>query len=349
MAVPRRRRRAAAAPVAILGVALAVAACSTAAGPLATSVPATATALPSTSAIPVSPSAADGLAQPLGDRLVAKIDVDGQPCAIAFDATSGWVTSYGRGTVDRIDLATNGVAKRVTIGGTPCGIAVGPDGRIWVADLRGQRVVAIDPSTGRVTAEIGHLAADLWDLKVGFGAVWVVDRDHAVLLRIDPAKAAVAARIPIGPMGGGLAVTTDAIWVADASDGTIRRIDPETDAATVTATVDGGAIWFADDGATRLAVGGTPGGPVAILDPSTGAIRTTVTGWIAVRDGTVVGSTAWLPDGKAQAVRLLDLAAGRITTTYALPGAFNPFVAEPAAGDVFVLDFGGTTVWRIRP
>ncbi|HEX8026575.1 MAG TPA: hypothetical protein VF484_10235, partial [Candidatus Limnocylindrales bacterium] len=90
-------------------------------------------------------------------------------------------------------------------------------------------------------------------------------------------------------------------------------------------------------------------GPVAILDATSGAIRTTVTGWIAVRDGTVVGSTAWLADGKAQAVRLLDLDAGKVTTSYALPGAFNPFVAEPAAGNVFVLDFGGTTVWRIRP
>ena len=35
-------------------------------------------------------------------------------------------------------------------------------------------------------------------------------------------------------------------------------------------------------------------------------------------------------------------------THYALPGAINPFVAEPAFGDVRVLDFGATTIWRVR-
>ena len=33
----------------------------------------------------------------------------------------------------------------------------------------------------------------------------------------------------------------------------------------------------------------------------------------------------------------------------ALPGAIGPFVAEPAFGDIWVLDYSGTTVWRIHP
>lgn len=296
------------------------------------------------------PTAAPAAAAvPLGTRLLATITVDAKPCAVAFDGSSAWITSYGGGLVDRVDLATNAVTDRIRTGGTPCGIAVGPDGRLWVADLGGQRVVAIDPVTLRVTGQIGQLSASLWDLKAGFGSVWVVDRLHEALLRIDPASTAVVATIPIGPSGGGLAVTTDAVWVADTVDGTIRRVDPTANAATITATIHGGATWFADDGAGHVAVSANTGGQIAVLDATSGAVTSTVGGWVLPRDGTVDGATAWVPDGRAHAVRLVDLATGTLGPAYDLPGGVNPFVAEPFAGDVFVLDYGHTTVWRIRP
>lgn len=287
--------------------------------------------------------------QPLGDHLVAQIQVDNMPCALAFDKTSGWATSYREGMVDRFDVATDKVTAHVDIGGLPCGVALGPDGRIWVADLGGARVVAIDPVALKVTATIGSLSTALWDLKSGFGSIWVVDRTNQVLLRIDPASATIAKQIPIGPMGSGIAVTAKAVWVADALDGTIRRIDPATNTATVTATIKGGAIWFADDGQTRLGVGGTPGGPFTILDADSGAIRATIDGWLAIRDGTVIGSTAWIPDGNSADVILVDLDAARITATYSLPNTGNPFVAEVSGGDLFIEDFGGSLIWRVRP
>jgi DNA-binding beta-propeller fold protein YncE len=176
-----------------------------------------------------------------------------------------------------------------------------------------------------------------------------VDRTNKVLLRIDPASAKVVKRIPIGPLGAGLAIVDGAVWVADAMDGTIRRVDPKTNAAVVIATIPGGAIWFADDGKSHLAVCLALTGQVTILDASTGAAKATVGGWLVPYDGTVIGSTAWVPDGRAAVVRLIDLSTDTLTASLALPGGIDPFVAEVVKGEVWVLDFGGPTIWRIRP
>jgi YVTN family beta-propeller protein len=259
------------------------------------------------------------------------------------------VTSYGAGRLDRIDPATNAVADRVNVGGSPCGIAIGPDGRIWVANLGTSEVQAVDPATRAITGRIANVGPNIWDLKAGFGSVWVVDRSAGELLRVDPDKATVVASIPIGPMASGLAVMPQGIWVSDDRDGMLRRIDPATNAVVATVAVGGAPSWFADDGADHLAVAQRGGGKVIVVDPETGAARATSAGWAQPLDGTVLGSVAWVPETGARAVGLLDLASGSAEPVrYALPGAVNPFVAEPGFGDVWVLDFGATTIWRIE-
>ena len=62
---------------------------------------------------------------------------------------------------------TNAIVSQTPMDGSACGIAVGSDGRVWVALLSVGRVVAIDPATGAVDATVGGLGSQLWDLKVG--------------------------------------------------------------------------------------------------------------------------------------------------------------------------------------
>jgi DNA-binding beta-propeller fold protein YncE len=286
--------------------------------------------------------------QALGTRLRATLSVDGAPCALAASADAVWVTSYRTGRIDRIDPSTNQVTKRIELVGQPCGIALAPDGRIWVAELSRGRVVGLDPGTGTVVHEIGHLGPQLWDLKAGFGSIWVTDRDKHVLLRIAPDTGTVVARIPVGPRAAGIAVLRDAVWVADDSDGTIRRVDPMTNASTVTATLPGGGVsWFADDGRQGLIASQRLAAKAVDVDPATGAPGATIGGWRQPLDGTIVGGVLWLPDGQSGTVLTADAALSGPITAFILPGAKMPFVAEPAFGDVWVLDFGGTTIWRI--
>jgi len=49
----------------------------------------------------------------------------------------------------------------------------------------------------------------LWDLKAGFGSVWVADRTAKHVLRGDPATATITARIEVGPKASGRAVLAD--------------------------------------------------------------------------------------------------------------------------------------------
>lgn len=287
---------------------------------------------------------------PLGDRLVATVVVAPAPCAMAVDDASAWVTGSSTAELDRIDPKTNTVSDRFTLEGAPCGIALGVDGRIWVAELATGSVVAVDRATGKVTGRLDHVGPQLWDLKSGFGAIWVADRTARAVLRIDPKNASIVARIPSGPQPSGLAVMPAGVWISDDTDGKLRRIDPATNTVARTIEARGTPSWFADDGATHLVISERGAGVVQAVDPSTGDLGDPIAGWNQPLDGTVVGGAAWIPDGGGRSVGVVDLAAmGSAVVRYALPGAVNPFVAEPGFGDLWVLDFGGTTIWRIRP
>lgn len=287
---------------------------------------------------------------PLGDRLVATIKVSAAPCAMAVDGPSAWVTSNSSGALDRIDPTTNTVAQRAIVGVGPCGIAVGADGRIWIADLGKGAVLAVEPVTMKVTATIEDVGPALWDLKAGFGSIWVADRKAEAVLRIDPETARITARIDVGPQASGLAVMSDGVWVSDDTDYKLRRIDPATNKVANTIDAAGTPSWFADDAASVLLVAERGLGKVVIVNASTGALESQSTGWKEPLDGTVFAGRAWIPDGSGRRLGVIDLATpGAEPVRYALPNAVNPFVAEPGFGDVWVLDFSGTTVWRIRP
>ena len=284
----------------------------------------------------------------LGDRLVATVDGVGHPCAMAATSDAVWVTGNQPSTLVRIDPANNEIVERVALDGAACGIAIGDDGRVWVALLQAGEVVVIDPVTGAVEATVGELGGQLWDLKAGFGSIWVVDRTNRELLRIDPASATVIARVPIGRSGSGLAIVDGAVWVVDDADSTVRVIDPATNGVTDTVAVGLGAAWFVDDG-SDLMVTDHRHGTAATIDVDARKARDPVTGLREPLDGTVLAGRAYIPDGRGRALAEIDLASGSIAAVDTLPGAQQPFVAEVAFGDVWVLDFGGERLWRIRP
>jgi streptogramin lyase len=287
---------------------------------------------------------------PLGDKLVATVVVPLAPCAMAVDATSVWISGSSTGELIRVDPTTNAVAGKVTLEGSPCGVAVGPDGRVWVALLGAGAVVAVDPATMQVTARLDGVGPQLWDLKAGFGAIWVADRSARALLQIDPKDAKVSATIPIGPQPSGIAVVQSGVWVSDDTDSMLRRIDPATNAVATTITASGAPSWFADDHDVNLVIAERGAGKVLTVDQAAGTLGPPSTGWNEPLDGTVIGDAAWIPEGSGRRVSVISLTESEPTVVrYALPGAVNPFVAEPGFGDVWVLDFGGTKIWRIRP
>jgi streptogramin lyase len=69
-------------------------------------------------------------------------------------------------------------------------------------------------------------------VALGVGAVWVVAQDAGRLVRVDPKRLAVTARVDVGV--GARLVTTGlgAVWVTQFADGRVVRVDPTTRAVT---------------------------------------------------------------------------------------------------------------------
>ena len=128
----------------------------------------------------------------------------------------------------------------------------------------------------------------------------------------------------------------------------IRVIDPSTDGVTGTIPVGLGAAWFVDDG-VDLMVTDHRHGTAAAIDIDARTAREPVTGLREPLDGTVRAGRAYIPDGRGWALAEIDVASGAIAAVDTLPGAKQPFVAEVAFDDIWVLDFGGERIWRIRP
>jgi YVTN family beta-propeller protein len=88
-----------------------------------------------------------------------------------FVPPQGVSPSSKRGTVTRIDPATNAVVATIPVGHDPFGIAFGA-GAIWVANRTDFTVSRIDPRSNRVTGTI-RIGNRPQGIAAGNGAVWV--------------------------------------------------------------------------------------------------------------------------------------------------------------------------------
>jgi virginiamycin B lyase len=125
-------------------------------------------------------------------------------------------------------------------------------------------------------------------LTIGEGAVWALSWSKWTLMRIDPHKNVITARIELKPTNscppfpdtcGSVAAGDGSVWVSMRSDNVVARIDPETSKVTAMIAVgnepDGiatspGAVWVANHG------DGTNGPSVSRIDPATNQVVATI-------------------------------------------------------------------------
>ena len=108
---------------------------------------------------------------------------------------------------------------------------------------------------------------------MGEGAVWAMSDATSTLLRIDPARNAVVARIHVSP-GDVAAAGEGAVWLSHPQENTVSRIDPATNKVSATihiewpsgVAVSPGAVWIADEG----------GPSVERVDPATNRVVATI-------------------------------------------------------------------------
>jgi YVTN family beta-propeller protein len=93
-------------------------------------------------------------------------------------------------------------------------------------------------------------------IAVGEGAVWAMSNSQSTLMRIDPERNAVVARIKVAPPEAA-AAGDGAVWLSNPSENTVSRVDPATNRVTATIhvgpqpkgiAVSPGAVWVVNAG-----------------------------------------------------------------------------------------------------
>jgi YVTN family beta-propeller protein len=164
---------------------------------------------------------------------------------VAPAGSSVWVSSFASSTLARVSASSTTSAPRAVIASSDQAAAAKTR-----ALPRGGTVVARIPLGRGAPAPLGGGA-----LTVGEGAVWAMSNAESTLMRIDPARNAVVARIRVSPPEAA-AAGDGAVWLTYPTDDTVSRIDPAANKLTASihvgprptgVAVAPGAVWIADD------------------------------------------------------------------------------------------------------
>jgi YVTN family beta-propeller protein len=214
---------------------------------------------------------------------------------MSLDARARRAAQAVRANVDRLPppppigaLAARRRRRATSANALVLALVVAVVGVAWRALPTGGRELAptggpVAPGRPVVAARI-QLDRPLFDVEVGYGAVWVTSL--GALARIDPASNRVAATIPT-PLTGrfpSIAFGEGAVWVTSGqSSGVVYRIDPATNQVTATIPLPGGAfeivvaagtVWVSPHDPS-LAPGSGPG-EVVRIDARTNRLRSPV-------------------------------------------------------------------------
>lgn len=151
------------------------------------------------------------------------IPVPGTPTGVLVTAGSVWV-AVQQGWVVRIDPRTGEVVARIPTEEGPGALAFG-FGRLWVAHPRSRRVTQIDPELAREVGRAVIVGPEVRALAVLKNSVWAVSGATDQVLRIDPHRGRVVARVHVDPEPTALTAFADRLFVSSANAGTVTPIE----------------------------------------------------------------------------------------------------------------------------
>jgi hypothetical protein len=286
--------------------------------------------------------------------------------ALATDNASAWLYSSSKGEVARVNAETGRVDTRFrVVDAQGHVIQVSQSDRYLILrDLTTGKVSSLDLSTLQIAATTETAAGVGVTLALDREAAFVVDAVQGVVRQLDP-----VALTPIGeplrfPPGvsGGVFDGTGTLWLLVASEGTVVAVkpgDPHPSQGSASAPVKARTIAVAPPN-HDLSMS-TLGNGVAVLD-STATTLTMVQGDQPKTVQVPMSGTGSLPPqstGDAVPVTVLDdrhvyVINGTHVGDFAVPGtgkidpalsfAGRLYIADQAAGSVYVLDADGKLV-----
>jgi streptogramin lyase/4-amino-4-deoxy-L-arabinose transferase-like glycosyltransferase len=218
---------------------------------------------------------------PAGDiigRIPAGAATFSEPTDLAIKGESLFVLDGGAGELWRFNLDGSDplqIAADPLILDRSRGVAVGPDGRVWVASAPAALVAAINPEDGtdvRFAVPLEGTAAQPVDTAVTAGGdVYVAEAARNMLLRLAPGGGVERTwQLPLANSLDGAHLALDAsggLYVTDPEGGRVERRDP---GGQVVGSWDLGAMVQQPIKAVGLAVG--PDGKIWVTDSAGGLV-----------------------------------------------------------------------------
>ncbi|MCC7250896.1 beta-propeller fold lactonase family protein [Hyphomicrobium sp.] len=181
------------------------------------------------------------------EKTAAPIPLDKAPAALVLssDGAQAYVSHPDIGKVSIVDLGQRRVVSSLTVAGSPFGLAVAKDGRLFVGDWNGAHVSVID-TKGQApprTVDVGRAPAHLI-LTPDEKLLFIANRESDSVSVVRTEDLSVAATIAVDRAPFAMALSPDAtrLYVGNVQGGTVSIVD--TAGFKVTKTRVSGAMPY---------------------------------------------------------------------------------------------------------
>jgi virginiamycin B lyase len=253
---------------------------------------------------------------------VARAAKDAPPFAMAPSGTSVWVSSFASNTLTRITTTPSAAPTRAVTASSAQATS---------------RVVRALPLGGKVVARI-PVPPEGGAFTAGEGAVWAMSNATSTLLRIDPERNAVVARIKLAPAEDA-AAGHGSVWLTHADTDTVARLDPRTNTVSKTIPVGSRPAGIAvSEEAVWVANSYDPVPTVSRIDPVTNRVVATIKvgparACCSEHMGVLAaGGAVWAAMPQGNLLARIDPATNTVTETVKLPYCPGAFLDADATG-----------------
>ena len=167
---------------------------------------------------------------PATNKVVAEIYVAPGSYAVAFGEEAVWVTSTDTNVLTRVNARTNVVEQTIAVGPKPRFLAVG-EGAVWTINQGDGSISRVDVKTNKVVATIdAGIPGNGGEIAVGDGSVWVTSFEYPIT-RIDASTNKVVQQF-YGEGGDAIRFGHGSVWLSNLRAAKVWRLDPKRIVAT---------------------------------------------------------------------------------------------------------------------